>query len=74
MQTCMWGWRSAGNNIVQRHEQLPSTTLSITGTVAFVTYEKFDLNLLRRAWVNLDLVWPVALIVDGWRALLVPAS
>ena len=38
----------------------------ITGTVAFVTHEKFGLNLLRRAWVNLDLVWPVALIVDGW--------
>jgi hypothetical protein len=46
--------------------------LVITGTVAFVVYEKLGLNLLRRAWVNLDLIWAVALIVTGGVALFVP--
>jgi hypothetical protein len=48
--------------------------LVITGTVAFVVYEKLGLNLLRRAWVNLDLIWAVALIVTAGVALLMPVS
>lgn len=39
--------------------------LLITGTVALLVYEKLGLALLRRAWVNLDLVWAAALIVTG---------
>jgi hypothetical protein len=48
--------------------------LVITGTIAFVVYEKLGLNLLRRAWVNLDLVWAVALIVTAGFALVMRAS
>jgi hypothetical protein len=32
-------------------------------------YRKFGLALLKRAWVNLDLVWAVALIGTGLLAL-----
>jgi hypothetical protein len=48
--------------------------LVITGTVAFVVYEKLGLNLLRKAWVNLDLIWAVALIVTAGVALFVPLA
>ena len=48
--------------------------LLITGAVAFVVYEKVGLNLLRKAWVNLDLVWAVALMVTAGVAVVVPAA
>ena len=38
---------------------------------ALVIYEKTGLALLRRAWVNLDLVWAVALMVTGCATFLV---
>jgi hypothetical protein len=37
----------------------------VMGAIALVVYEKVGLAILRRAWVNLDLVWAVALIVTG---------
>jgi len=48
--------------------------LLITGTVAYVVYEKVGLNLLRKAWVNLDVVWAVALIVTAAIAFVLPTS
>ncbi len=39
--------------------------LLTAGVVAVVVYEKVGLGLLRQAWVNLDLVWSVALLVSG---------
>ncbi len=48
--------------------------LLVTGAVAFLVYERFGLNLLRRAWVNLDLVWAAALIVTAGVALVMPVS
>jgi hypothetical protein len=48
--------------------------LLITGAIAFVVYEKVGLSLLRKAWVNLDLVWAVALIVTAGVALALPVS
>jgi hypothetical protein len=39
--------------------------LLTTGAVAFVVYERFGLSLLRKAWVNLDLIWAAALIVTA---------
>ena len=39
--------------------------LVITGIVAVLVYEKLGLALLRRAWVNLDLVWAAAMIATG---------
>ena len=39
--------------------------LVVTGFVAWVVYEKLGLALLRKAWLNLDLIWAVAVIVTG---------
>ena len=44
--------------------------LLVTGTVAFLVYKKLGLNLLRKAWINLDLIWGAALIVTAGLALL----
>jgi len=47
--------------------------LLVTGLIACVVYEKVGLEVLRKAWVNLDLIWAVALIVSGGFTLLAPA-
>jgi hypothetical protein len=39
--------------------------LAVTGGVAWVVYRKLGLALLRRAWVNLDVVWAAALAITG---------
>jgi hypothetical protein len=39
--------------------------LLVTGVIAVTVYERVGLRFLRRAWVNLDLIWAVALIVTG---------
>ena len=41
------------------------------GVSALVVYEKVGLAILRRAWVNLDLVWAVALIMTGALSLVI---
>ena len=43
--------------------------LLMTGLVALVVYRKLGLRLLGTAWINLDLIWAVALIAT---ALVVP--
>jgi hypothetical protein len=35
------------------------------GVVAVLVYEKLGLGVLRRAWVNLDLIWAGALASAG---------
>ncbi|HSR49298.1 MAG TPA: hypothetical protein VLV83_00635 [Acidobacteriota bacterium] len=45
--------------------------LIVTGAVAWVVYEKLGLALLRRAWLNLDLLWSLALIATGFLVLLI---
>lgn len=44
--------------------------LVVAGAVAVVVYEKAGLALLRSAWVNLDLVWTLALVAAGVATLL----
>jgi len=39
--------------------------LAVTAFAAWVVYTKLGLGLLRKAWLNLDLVWAFALIVTG---------
>lgn len=39
--------------------------LAVAGAAAVVVYQKVGVNILRRAWVNLDLVWVGALAVTG---------
>lgn len=75
------GDSSAGSTISQHHVQLSSmggsaTSLAavlvhtlgylvVTGLVAWVVYGKLGLALLRKTWLNLDLIWAVALLVTG---------
>jgi hypothetical protein len=46
--------------------------LVVTGLIAFVVYEKVGLEVLRKSWVNLDLIWAVALIATAGFTLLIP--
>lgn len=39
--------------------------LLVTGLVALIVYEKLGLRLLRKAWINLDLIWAGALILTA---------
>ena len=39
--------------------------LSVTGLIAVTVYEWLGLAFLRRGWVNLDLIWILALVVAG---------
>jgi len=43
--------------------------LLVAGLVAFIVYEKLGLGILRRAWINLDLIWAIALLAAGFLAL-----
>ena len=44
--------------------------LLVTGMIAIVVYERLGTRFLRTAWVNLDLVWAVALVVTGVATLM----
>jgi hypothetical protein len=46
--------------------------LLVTGLIAFVVYKKVGLDILRKTWVNLDLIWAVALIATAGFTLLIP--
>lgn len=39
--------------------------LLATALIAWIVYEKLGVGLLRRAWVNLDVVWAAALLLTG---------
>jgi hypothetical protein len=45
--------------------------LVVTGLVAAIIYEKVGLAVLRKAWVNMDLVWAGALVLTGLLTLVV---
>jgi hypothetical protein len=44
--------------------------LLVTGAIAVIVYEKVGLRFLRTAWVNLDLIWAVALVITGAATLI----
>jgi hypothetical protein len=44
--------------------------LCVTGAVALIVYDFVGLGVLRRGWINLDLVWTAALIGAGLLLLL----
>jgi uncharacterized membrane protein len=46
--------------------------LLVTGMIAFVVYKRLSLDILRKTWVNLDLIWAVALIATAGFTLLIP--
>ena len=39
--------------------------LAVAGAVAVIVYQKLGVEVLRRAWINLDLIWVGALAVTG---------
>jgi hypothetical protein len=43
--------------------------LAVAGVIAVVVYQKLGVEVLRRAWVNLDLIWVGALAITGSIAL-----
>jgi hypothetical protein len=44
--------------------------LAVTVFIAVVVFEKVGVGILRRAWLNLDLIWAGALVVTGAVALM----
>jgi hypothetical protein len=44
--------------------------LAVTGLIAWVVYSRSGLAILRKAWLNLNLVWTAALVVTGVVTLL----
>ena len=44
--------------------------LAITGAIALVVYQWLGVGFLRRGWLNLDLVWSIALVATGLLLLL----
>jgi hypothetical protein len=45
--------------------------LVVTGAIASLVFEKFGVNFLRKAWINVDLIWSVALVLTGLASLLI---
>ena len=45
--------------------------LAVTGLIAWVVYSKFGLAILRKAWINLSLIWAAALVVTSVVTLLI---
>jgi hypothetical protein len=39
--------------------------LSVTAFVALLVFEKLGIGILRRAWINVDVIWAAALIATG---------
>jgi hypothetical protein len=39
--------------------------LATTGIIAMVVYQWFGVGFLRRGWINLDLIWTIALVATG---------
>jgi hypothetical protein len=39
--------------------------LAVTGAIALVVYQWLGVGFLRRGWINLDLVWSIALVGTG---------
>jgi hypothetical protein len=42
-----------------------ASMLLVMGTIAIVVYERLGLDVLRKAWLNVDLLWSVAVIAAG---------
>ena len=62
-------------------QSLPSASLAVgihtagylvvTALVAAIIYEKVGLAVLRKAWVNMDLIWAGALVLTGLLTLMI---
>ncbi|MBV8673288.1 MAG: hypothetical protein JOZ33_07620 [Acidobacteriaceae bacterium] len=45
--------------------------LAVTGLLAWVVYRKLGLAILRKTWLNFDLIWASALVATGLATLLI---
>jgi hypothetical protein len=45
--------------------------LAVTGLIAWLVYSKLGVAVLRKAWINLNLVWAAALVVTSVLTLLI---
>ena len=45
--------------------------LAVTGLIAWVVYSRFGLAILRKTWINLNLIWAAALVVTSGVTLLI---
>jgi len=45
--------------------------LVVAGVIAVIVFDRVGLAFLRRAWVNFDLVWAVALVATGFALLII---
>jgi hypothetical protein len=74
------GTVEAADHIADRHPIAASTSplagmfatlvhtaayLAVTGLIALVVYRKLGLGLLRKTWLNFNLVWGAALVITG---------
>ena len=46
--------------------------LMVAGVVALLVYKKLGVAILRKAWINLDLLWVIALAATGLSLLVFP--
>lgn len=46
--------------------------LLVTAAIAWLVFEKLGVGLLRKAWINLDVIWAAALILSGGLTVLLP--
>jgi hypothetical protein len=44
--------------------------LAVTASVAVLVFEKVGVGILRRTWINLDLIWSAALVATGMLTLM----
>ena len=58
----------SGNTLVQDLAAVTihsASMLVVMGATALVVYDRLGLNVLRKAWLNVDLLWSVAVIAAG---------
>ena len=48
--------------------------LAVTAFVAWIVFHWLGVGLLRKAWINLDLIWAAALIASGALTVLLPSA
>jgi hypothetical protein len=48
--------------------------LLVTAAIAWVVFYKLGVGLLRKAWINLDVIWAAALILSGGLTALLPPA
>ncbi len=48
--------------------------LLVTAAIASIVFHKLGVGLLRKAWINLDLIWAAALVATGALTLLLPTA